>query len=173
MLHTHHKALCAHGVRAQRPDVASLVGCAPVITKSKIARARPKFSNGWKSAQTARGGLAPCGALVSDAARRCRLWPMLEISRGAYAPREPRLPAERFQSCSTARTAALPTCRAAKVRTVIPTTPGRSEWLEGSAVGRNWAGRCSTHLPSPIWAMTGHSPGSSRHAGTRPTAYLI
>ena len=64
----------------------------------KTCRQRPT-RNGRKSAQTARGGLAPCGALVSDAARRCRPWLTAETSRGAYyAPREPRLPAERSQS---------------------------------------------------------------------------
>ena len=67
-------------------------------------------------------------------------------------------------------------CRAvvrSKVRDVIPTPLSRNGWPNGSAAGRNGAGRCSTHLPSPIWAMHGQRPLSSRHAGTRRAAKAI
>ena len=104
--------------------------------------------------------LAPCGALGNGAARRRRNRPTTEISRGAHAPREPRLPDERLQPSSTAPIGNAANWSAATVAVLIPTFVGQTEWPDRSTLDRNGIGGCFKHPPAPICGPLGQTSPS-------------
>ena len=108
--------------------------CAPpalVTTSTNPPHALPSLEC-RKTAQSGPLASLPRSALGSHSARQSRRRPTAEMSRGAFAPREPRFTCGHVQSSRTARTGSAADWACAQSVECIPTLRGRNECSERS-----------------------------------------